>query len=68
MDDELFAETERLKIRFAAAYEKLNRMGLISDSELDEIIDAIDRIDELSDEELEATLGKFKRLTEAGGS
>lgn len=58
----LYEETERLKIRFAAAYDKLHQQGRITDEELDDILDAIDRIDELSDEELERRLGRFKRL------
>ena|SRR5690625_882073 len=60
--DELYEETERLKIRFAAAYDKLHKQGRISDEDLDDILDAIDRIDELSAEELERRLGRFKRL------
>jgi hypothetical protein len=60
--DELFEDSERLKIRFIAAYEKLWKEGLITEAELVEITDAVDRIDELSDEEFERILGKFKGL------
>lgn len=59
---QLYEEAERLKIRFAAAYSKLHQQGLITDEELDDILDAIDRIDELSIEELERRLGRFKRF------
>lgn len=66
---DLFEETERLKIRFIRAYERLQELGKISEEELDEIIDALDRIDELSEEELAETLGRFRRLdTEEGAA
>lgn len=61
-EDDLFEETERVKIRFVAAYHRLHERGLITDEELEDIIDAIDRIDELDDEELERRLGRFQRL------
>jgi len=56
---DLFEETERLKLRFIRAYERLYELGRITAEELDEVIDALDRLDELSDEELARTLGKF---------
>lgn len=59
---ELFEETERLKLRFIRAYERLHELGQITAEELDEVIDALDRMDELSTEELAEKLGKFSRL------
>lgn len=56
---DLFEETERLKLRFIRAYERLHELGRITAEELDEVIDALDRMDELSDEELARKLGKF---------
>jgi hypothetical protein len=58
----LFEETERLKLRFIRAYERLYELGRISAADLDEVIDALDRMDELSKEELAAKLGKFREL------
>lgn len=58
--DPLFQETERLKIRFVAAYERLYELGKITEEELEDVIDAIDRIDELSEEEFERRLGRFR--------
>jgi len=58
----LFEETERLKIRFLRAYERLHELGKITAEELEEVVDALDRIDELSKEELAQKLGRFKRL------
>lgn len=58
----LFEETERLKLRFLRAYERLHELGRISAEELDEVIDALDRMDELSKEEFEQKLGKFQRI------
>lgn len=63
MEDELYEEMERVKIRFISAYEKLVRRGLITEAEFENIIDALDRIDELSDEEVEERLALFKRLS-----
>lgn len=59
---ELFEETERLKLRFIQAYERLYELGKIDEEELDKVIDALDRIDELSKEELAEKLGGFKKL------
>ena len=59
--DALFEEMERVKIRFVAAYEKLLRKGLITEEDFEDILDALDRIDELSDEELERRLARFKK-------
>lgn len=58
----LFEETERLKIRFLRAYERLHELGRISAEELDEVVDALDRLDELSKEELAQKLGRFQKL------
>jgi len=58
----LFEETERLKIRFLRAYERLHELGRISADELEAVVDALDRLDELSQEELARTLGRFKEL------
>lgn len=58
----LFEETERLKLRFIKAYERLHELGKITAEELDDVIDALDRMDELSKEELAERLGKFQHL------
>lgn len=66
---DLFEETERLKIRFIRAYERLHELGKISEEDLEEVIDALDRMDELSEDELAEKLGKFRDIeTEEGAS
>lgn len=50
---------ERLKLQFLAAFEGLARKGVLSEEELAEVIDIIDRLDELSEEEIRAKLGRF---------
>ena len=59
--DALFEEMERVKIRFVAAYEKLLGRA-ITEEDFEDILDALDRIDELSDEELERRLARFKKI------
>lgn len=60
--DALFEEMERVKIRFIAAYEKLVQKGLITEEQFQDILDALEHIDELSEGELEERLGLFKRI------
>lgn len=62
----LFEETERLKLRFIKAYERLYELGKITAEELDDVIDALDRMDELSQEELAERLGKFQKIDVTG--
>lgn len=50
---------ERLKLQFLAAFEGLHRKGVISEDELAEMIDLVDKLDEMSEEEIRATLGRF---------
>lgn len=59
---DLFEETERLKIRFIRAYERLHELGKISEEDLEEVIDALDRMDELTEEELAEKLGRFRNI------
>lgn len=59
---ELFEETERVKLRFIQAYERLFELGKIDEEELNQVIDALDRIDELTQEELMEKLGGFRKL------
>lgn len=59
---DLFEETERLKLRFIQAYERLFELGKIQEGELETVMDALDRIDELTEEELAEKLGGFKKL------
>ena len=63
---ELFEETERLKLRFIMAFRRLQELGYLSEADLDEVIDALDRLDTLSEEEFEATIGKFKSMLPRG--
>lgn len=54
--EELFADAERLKLRFVAGFHDLLEMGYITEAQFDEIVDVIDRLDELSEEELTQTM------------
>jgi hypothetical protein len=60
--EELFEDAERLKLRFVAGFDRLLRQGLISEAQFEQIVEAIDRLDELSEEELTLTL---KQLIDA---
>lgn len=55
----MFEHMERLKLQFLAAFEGLHRKGVISEDELAEIIELVDTLDELSEEEIRAKLGRF---------
>ncbi|HHW10958.1 MAG TPA: hypothetical protein GXX29_13410 [Firmicutes bacterium] len=57
--DELFEESERLKLRFLAAMERMVKRGLLTEEQFAEVIDLVDRLDEYSEEEIEARLGKY---------
>lgn len=50
---------ERLKLQFLAAFEGLHQKGVISEAELSEFIDMVDKLDELSEEEIRAKLSRF---------
>ncbi len=50
---------ERLKLRFLTAFEGLARRGVISEAQLAEIFDLVDRLDELSEEEIRTLLGRY---------
>ncbi|MBO8141093.1 MAG: hypothetical protein H0Z37_02780 [Firmicutes bacterium] len=56
---DLFEDMERLKLKFLAAFEELARRGIIGEAQLAEIIDLVDKLDELSEEEIRARLGRY---------
>lgn len=56
---ELFEETERLKLRLIAAYERLHRQGKLTDEEWEMVLDLIDRLEELSEEEVQRRLERL---------
>ncbi|MFS8583385.1 MAG: hypothetical protein FWJ61_11085 [Limnochordales bacterium] len=60
----MFEHMERLKLQFLSVFEGLHRKGVLSEDELAEMIDLVDRLDELSEEEIRARLGRF--IEEAG--
>lgn len=60
--DELFENAERLKLRFVAGFDNLLRKGLITEAQFQELVDVVDRLDDLSEEELTAKLGEFGDL------
>jgi uncharacterized protein YccT (UPF0319 family) len=57
--DELFEESERLKLRFLATMERMVKRGYLAEEQFAEVIDLIDRLDEYSEEEISAHLGKY---------
>lgn len=64
--DELFEDAERLKLRFVAGFDGLRRRGLLSESEFEELLEVIDRLDEVSGDELAAKLeGLIRKVEEA---
>ncbi|NLN19964.1 MAG: hypothetical protein GX162_11930 [Firmicutes bacterium] len=62
--DELFKDAERLKIRFVAGFDRLHRQGLLSESEFEELVEIIDRLEEFSEEELAERLKRLIRKVE----
>lgn len=56
---DLFEHMERLKLQFLAAFEALHRKGAMSEAELSEMIELVDRLDEMTEEEIRAKLGRF---------
>lgn len=65
---ELFQEIERVKLHFIAAYDQLRELGYVSEEEYQGVCDALERLDELSEEEFAARLGNFRALlSQAGG-
>ncbi|MFO7266215.1 MAG: hypothetical protein FWJ73_05045 [Limnochordales bacterium] len=55
----MFEEMERVKLKFLAAFEGLHRQGVISEDELAEYIDMVDKLDELTVDEIRAKLSRF---------
>lgn len=55
----LFEDMERLKLHFLAAFQKLTDKGVLSEAQLEEIIQIVDKLDDMSVEEIEAQLGRY---------
>ncbi|MGI6610280.1 MAG: hypothetical protein ACOX4G_07175 [Limnochordia bacterium] len=62
--DELFEDAERLKLRFVSGFDRLHRRGLLSESEFEELLEVIDRLNEFSEEELAEKLESLIRKVE----
>jgi ribosomal protein S13 len=54
--EELFADAERLKLRFVTGFNELLDMGYITEAQFEEIVEVIDRLHELSEDELAVTM------------
>lgn len=54
--EELFADAERLKLRFVSGFNDLLNKGYITEAQFEEIVDVIDRLHELSEDELTKTM------------
>lgn len=55
----LFEDMERLKLHFLAAFQKLTDKGVLSEQQLEEIIQIVDKLDDLSVEEIQERLGRY---------
>lgn len=56
----LYEESERLKIRFLAAFDRLQERGLLTAGERDEIAQLLEDMDQYTPEELAARLQVFR--------
>ncbi|MGI6038204.1 MAG: hypothetical protein ACOYD6_08280 [Limnochordia bacterium] len=63
---DLVSQTERLKLRFIGAYEKLRQQGLITDEEMEEVIEIIDHLDDYGREQLVERLARLRGLQARG--
>lgn len=54
--EELFADAERMKLRFVAGFDRLLRKKLITEAQFEQLVEVIDHLDELSEEQLAQTL------------
>lgn len=55
----LFEDMERLKLHFLAAFQKLAEKGVLTEGQLTEVIDIVDRLDDMSVEEIKQLLGRY---------
>lgn len=55
----LFEDMERLKLHFLAAFQKLTDKGVLNEQQLEEIIQIVDKLDDLSVEEIQEQLGRY---------
>ena len=58
---ELFEESERVKIRFLAAFDRLYERGLLTPQERDEVVELLDTLDERGTDELAQILADLRR-------
>lgn len=62
---EIFEESERVKIRFLAAFDRLQEKGLLTVAEREEVFEAVDRMDELSSGEFAERLRRIQEKVQA---
>lgn len=55
----LFEDMERLKLHFLAAFQQLAEQGVLTEGQLSEVIDIVDRLDDMSVEEIKQRLGRY---------
>lgn len=55
----LFEDMERLKLRFLTAFQQLAERGELTEGQLTEVIDIVDKLDEMSVEEIKERLGRY---------
>ena len=57
----LFEDLERVKLRFISACENMVAQGQLSESEFQQIIDLLDRMDDCDDRQFLAELGEISK-------
>lgn len=55
----LFEDMERLKLRFLTAFQQLAEQGAMTEGQLTEVIDIVDKLDDMSVEEIKERLGRY---------
>lgn len=55
----LFEDMERLKLHFLAAFQKLAEQGVMTEGQLSEVIEIVDRLDDMSVDEIKEQLGRY---------
>lgn len=55
----LFEDMERLKLHFLAAFQKLAEQGVLTEGQLSEVIDIVDKLDDMTVAEIKEQLGRY---------
>lgn len=55
----LFEDMERLKLHFLTAFQKLAAKGVFNEEQLEDIIQLVDKLDDMSVAEIKEKLGRY---------